>query len=183
MTLSPAMMTSSPRQAQASSRWLPRTVGLSVALASGAVAMAELPLVAQASVPAETTFTFSGAVSGTLDMSNGSCTGSGGQFEFDGRTLRGSKARTWTVSVNTPSSKGGRWKKLTPNAAGVTTVSVVVQGQTTSKNYDWISKSGTITTSRSAGSINVTLGPDHSLSGVPGTGTVHLTGSWGCTSP
>lgn len=158
-----------------------RVVRMPFAVVSGVVMIVGLPLEAHATEPAVTTFSFSGAVSGTLTTANGTCSGSGGQYEFDGKMLKGSRASMWTVNVNTPSSKGGTWKRFTHNVDGVTDVSVVVQGHTASKDYDWITKSGEITTSRTGGNINVMLGPDHSLSGVPGNGTVHVTGSWGCT--
>jgi hypothetical protein len=161
-------------------RRLGRILSLPVALASG-VAMIVLSSEAHAAEPAVTTFSFSGAVSGTLTTADGTCSGSGGQYQFDGKLLKGSRATMWTVNVNTPSAKGGTWKKFPHNVAGVTNVSVVLQGHTPSKDYDWITKSGEITTSRTGGYINVILGPYHSLSGVPGNGTVHLTGSWGCT--
>jgi hypothetical protein len=158
-----------------------RVVSVSVALASGVGMIVGLPLEAHATEPAVTTFSFSGAVSGTLTMANRTCTGSGGQYEFDGKMLKGSRASMWTVNVNTPSAKGGTWKKFPHNVVGVTNVSVVLQAHTSSKDYDWITKSGEITTSRTGGNVNVILGPDHSLSGVPGNGMVHLIGSWGCT--
>jgi hypothetical protein len=156
-------------------------VRVPVALASGVVMIVGLPLEAHATEPALTTFSFSGAVNGTLTTTNGTCSGSGGQYQFDGKMLKGSRANMWTVNVNTPSAKGGTWKKLPHNVAGVANVSVVLQGHTPSKDYDWITKSGEITTSRTGGNVNVILGPDHSLSGVPGNGMVHLMGSWGCT--
>jgi hypothetical protein len=157
-----------------------RIVRVPVAVASGVVMIVGLPLEAHAAEPSVISFSFSGAVSGTLTSADGTCSGSGGQYQFDGKMLKGSRATMWTVNVNTPSAKGGTWTKFTHNGAGVPDVSVVVQGHTSSKDYDWITKSGEITTSKTGGNINVVLGPDHSLTGAPGSGTVHLKGSWGC---
>ena len=180
MTLPPTTVSLKAVGSTSPGRRLRRVVGLPVA-AAGFVMIVCLPLAAGAADPTVSSFSFSGAVSGTLTTTNGTCTGSGGQYEFDRKVLKGSRATMWTINVNTPSAKGGTWKKFTHNGAGVPDVSVVVQGHTPSKDYDWITKSGEITTSRTGGNINVMLGPDHSLSGVPGNGTVHLTGSWGCT--
>ena len=179
MSPEPASTLVAPGQ-RPSSRSLRRRAGLGAA-AAGAIVMVGLPVAAQAAAPATTTFTFSGPVSGTLHRADGACGGTGGQFEFDGKLLKGSKASTWTVNVNAPSTKGGTWKRFAPNAAGLTDVSVVVQGHTSVKEFDWISRSGEISTSSIGGTVNVMLGPDHSLSGAPGHGIVHLTGSWGCT--
>jgi hypothetical protein len=128
-----------------------------------------------------TTFKFSGAVKGTLSSSNQSCSqvgAYGGQFEFF-TTLKGSKLNEWTVNVNAlGKKKGGTFKKfggLTGNG-----VSIVLSGSNGTTGYYWISKSGTLTTSSTSGSLNVVLGPDQSFSGKPGKGTIHLTGSWGC---
>ncbi len=166
-----------------SSRGLRRLVGLGGVAAAGALVIGGLPLAKQAAAnPATTTFTFSGTVNGTLHMADVACGGTGGQFKFEGKWLKGSKASTWTVNVNTPSTKGGTWERFTPNAAGVIAVSVVLQSHSSSREYDWITKSGKITTSSSGGAVDVTLDPDHSLSGAPGSGTVHLSGSWGCIS-
>ena len=117
-----------------------------------------------------------------MSIANGLCSGSGGQFTFLGTKLKGVNAHIWTVDVNAPSSEGGTWKSFRPSASGVSDVSVVLQGQMKTKDYYWITKSGEITTAKSSGNVNVVLGPDHSLAGLPGKGTIHLTGSWGCTA-
>jgi hypothetical protein len=161
-------------------QWPCRGVRVSAAAASGALVVLGWPLLAQAAAPTMATFTFSGAVRGTVHLPDGICAGSGGQFKITGRTLMGFKAKRWTLNVNSPTAKGGTWKKFTPNALGSVAVSVVLQGQASAKVFDWITRSGRLTTSKSSGSLNVVLGPDHSLSGVPGSGTVHVTGSWGC---
>ncbi len=135
-----------------------------------------------ASIPTNSTFTFSGALRGTVTLPNGLCSGSGGQFSFLGSKLKGVGAHIWTVDVNAPSSNGGTWKKFTSNVSGGSTVSVVLQAQTSSRDYYWITKSGRVTTAKSSGSVHVVLGPDHSLAGLPGKGTITLIGSWGCTS-
>lgn len=163
-------------------RTLRRSSAIGAAVTTLAVVMAGLPGLAQADVPTTTTFTFSGALTGTLHMPNGPCAGSGGQFSFDGKKLKGSKAKSWTLNVNSPSSNGGSWTKFSLSSDDAPGASVVLQGKISTKDYDWITKSGRITTARNSGSLSVTLVPDHSLSGAPGVGTVHLSGSWGCTS-
>jgi hypothetical protein len=168
-----------------------RTAWLSAALASGLMVALGYPLAAEgvasawaasSTSPSTTTFTFSGAVRGTVHMPNGTCAGSGGQFRIAGRMLKGVKAERWILNVNSPSARGGTWKRFTANASGSVAVSVVLQGETATRDSDWITRSGTMSTAKSSGSLDVDLGPDHSLSGVPGRGTVHVTGSWACVT-
>lgn len=150
-----------------------------------AVGVLAVPAVAQASTsPSTTTFKFSGAVQGTLAQSNSPCDsvgGSGGQFEFSSK-LRGSSSDEWTVNVNNlgKQKNGGTFKKfggLTGNG-----VSVVLQSSNGTTDYYWATKSGVLTITPTSGSLNVVLVPDHSFSGKPGKGAIHLTGSWGCVA-
>jgi hypothetical protein len=158
-------------------------IGTGVAtIALGAVALAGLPTGAGASTPPNSAhFTFSGVLKGTLH--GDPCSGTptlGGQFEFDASKLKGSTADTWTVNVNIGKDKVGTFTHIKPNPVGVTPASVVLLGQAATKEYDWITTSGTITTTRTSGSVKVTLGPDHTFAGVPGKGPVKITGSWNC---
>ena len=172
---------SHPDSARNSHRW----VGLGAMVVAGALTTFWGPAVAQAAPPpSKTTFTFSGALQGTLSSSNEGCTevgGYGGEFEFYAR-LKGSSSTEWTVNVNALNGKkaGGTYKKfggLIGNG-----VSIVFDGSNGKTTYYWASKSGTLTTSLTGGSLSVVLVPDQSFVGKPGKGTVHVTGSWGCVA-
>jgi hypothetical protein len=147
-----------------------------------------MPVVAQAAAPNKTTFTFTGAVKGTMSQANSDCNevgGYGGEFEFDTNKpqLKGSSNNSWTVNVNALNGKkkGGTYKKfggLIGNG-----VSIVLDGSNGKQGYYWASKSGTLTTSPTGGSLNVKLVPDKgALSGKPGKGDISIKGSWGCTA-
>ena len=157
-----------------------RSVGAVFAAACG-LALLALPATASAAPAAgSASFTFSGAVRGTLSEPNPSCSeigGYGGQFSLTGK-LKGSPAGEWNVNVNALGHKsGGTFKKfggLTGNGVSI------VLNSSGSTAYYWISKTGTLTTSATAGKVDVVLGPDQSFVGKPGKGTIHLKGSWGC---
>jgi hypothetical protein len=160
-------------------------VSLGAALGIGAMVLAAVPMGAQAATPpTKTTFTFTGALSGTWSQANSPCdevSGSGGQFEFEQNKLKGSSDSEWTVNVNALSAKkqGGTYTKfggITGNGA-----SVVFEGTNGKQAVYWASKSGTMTTSPTGGSVSVNLVPDTSaFSGKPGKGDIKITGSWGC---
>jgi hypothetical protein len=163
-----------------------RWIGLGVAAGAGALVLLSLPVVAQAASPSKTTFKFSGAVSGTVIQANSDCNevgGYGGMFEFDTvkPTLKGSSSNSWTVNVNALNGKkkGGTYKKfggLLGNG-----VSIVLDSSNGKQTYYWASKSGTLTTSTTGGSLDVKLIPDTgALSGKPGKGDITISGSWGC---
>jgi hypothetical protein len=163
-------------------RW---RVALGAVVAAGTLALCGGPVVAQAATPpSQTTFHFSGPVQGTLTQSNSDCNqvGSyGGQFEFYSK-LKGSSNDEWVVNVNNlgKQKNGGTFKKfggLLGNG-----VSIVLEGSNGKTAYYWASKSGTLTISSTSGTVSVVLVPDQSLSGKPGKGTIHLTGSWGCVA-
>jgi hypothetical protein len=162
-------------------------VSLGAALGIGGMVLAAVPIGAQAATPpANTTFTFTGALSGTWSMPNSPCdevSGSGGEFEFDQNKLKGSSDSEWTVNVNALGAKkqGGTFTKfggITGNGA-----SVVFEGTNGKQAVYWASKSGKMTTSPTGGSLSVNLVPDTSaFSGKPGKGDIKITGSWGCNA-
>jgi hypothetical protein len=158
------------------------------AAGAGAMVLFSLPMAAQSTTASKTTFKFSGAVSGTLTQANSDCNevgGNGGMFEFDSNKapLKGSSIKTWTVNVNALNGKksGGTYKKFTGligNGA-----SIVFDGSTGKQAYYWVTKSGTLTTSATGGSLNVKLVPDTStFTGKPGKGDITVVGSWGCVA-
>ena len=164
-----------------------RRVHLGALVGLGTMVVGGLPLAAQAATPpAKTTFTFSGALSGTWSQANSPCDEvghSGGMFQFDQNKLKGSSDTQWTVNVNALSAKkqGGTFTKfggLTGNGA-----SVVFEGTNGKQAVYWASKSGTLTTSPTGGSLSVNLVPDTSaFAGKPGKGDIKIKGSWGCTT-
>jgi hypothetical protein len=87
------------------------------------------------------------------------------------------------VNVNALGAKkqGGTFTKfggITGNGA-----SVVFEGTNGKQAIYWASKSGTMTTSPTGGSLSVSLVPDTSaFSGKPGKGDIKITGSWGCNA-
>lgn len=163
-------------------------VSAMVAAGAGAMVLCCLPMAAQATTASKTTFKFSGALSGTLTQANNDCNevgGNGGMFEFDSNKalLKGSSFKSLTVNVNVLNGKksGGTYKKFTGligNGA-----SIVLDGSTGKQAYYWVTKSGTLTTSATGGSLNVKLGPDTStFTGKPGKGDITVVGSWGCVA-
>jgi hypothetical protein len=162
-----------------------RGVSLAVSLVLGAMVLGAVPMGGQAAAPAaKTTFTFTGALSGTWSQANNPCDEvghSGGMFQFDQNKLKGSSDTQWTVSVNALKAKaqGGTYKSLT----GLTGngASIVFEGTNGKQAVYWASKSGTLTTSPTGGSLSVNLVPDTStFVGKPGKGDIKITGSWGC---
>ena len=179
------------------SRGRVRRVTSGTAAGAGAIVLLTMPMGAQggqgatsvttaSNTSATTTFTFAGAVEGTLTQPDLECNGVGGyggMFEFEANRLKGSSDSSWVVNVNNLGAKrnGGTFT----NFGGITGngVSIVLQGSNGKTDYFWASKSGKVTISPSGGSLKVVLVPDRGVSGKPGKGTIHLTGSWGCTGP
>jgi|SRR5580698_2104616 hypothetical protein len=169
---------------RSSTRFLGAATVLSTAVLSTAVmTTAVLTTVAGASGPSATSFTASGAISGKFHSPNEPCDevgAFGGQFTFS-QKVKGSNATEWTVDVNDlGKKKGGTFKKF--GGLFGNGVSVVLQGSNGKVEYNWVSKSGALTTADTSGHLKVTLGPDETFTGKPGKGTVHLSGSWGCDS-
>jgi hypothetical protein len=133
--------------------------------------------------PGTAMFKLSGAVSATLkgqSCDSGATGVVGGQFSFTDTKVKGSKATDWTVDVNVANGKPGTYKDFKPGADGFAQVSVVLQGSTGSEEYNWISKKGVITATKTGGSLKVTVGAYHPPTGVSGKGTVHIVGAWNC---
>lgn len=139
-----------------------------------------------AGTPNQTSFTFSGTVHGTLTVPNTPCseqvvTAKGATFMLTG-TLKGAPATKWTLQLSTP--KAGTAKNFGQDNGEGPSVTLIGATSNGTTNWNWTSstKNGTITTTKTSGSVNITLGPYSSFRGKPGKGKVHVTGSWGCTS-
>ncbi|HTW99880.1 MAG TPA: hypothetical protein VMD59_13945 [Acidimicrobiales bacterium] len=126
-------------------------------------------------------FTFSGSLRGTLTISYSACAGAsgyGGQFQLYG-TLAGlsSSSTSYTVTASTSKKSGGTFTKFPPDQG----VAVVLDAEIDGAGYIWIATSGRLTTKGSRGSMDVSFVPEtHPLSGKPGKGDVHVSGSWSC---
>jgi hypothetical protein len=122
-------------------------------------------------------FTFSGAVAGTLKGDcGGPMAGYGGSLTISG-SLKGSPANEWILNVNTPlgGKKGGTFRDFKRGTNGLAPASIVLQGETSKSRYNWISISGSVTTTPTSGHLQVTFGPDvGAATGVVGKGTIHL---------
>ena len=157
-----------------------------VFLSAGALALLGVPALAQAALAPHTqSFTFSGAVTGTLKGGCGSPTGGyGGDLAMPG-SLKGSPASLWLMSVNTPlgGKNGGTFKDFKRGADGMAPSSIVLQGRASPRVYNWISTTGVVTTTSTSGHLHVTFGPDVGVgTGLVGKGTIRITGSWNCPS-
>ena len=136
-----------------------------------------------AATPTKTSFHFTGAVQGTLTQSNSDCNqvgAFGGEFEFYNK-LKGSSNDEWTVNINNlgKNKNGGTFTTFTGLLGNG--VSIVLESSNGKTDYWWASKSGKLTISKTSGTVSVLLVPDTSAgTGVPGRGTIGLTGSWGC---
>ena len=134
----------------------------------------------------QTTFTLSGTVSGTLSTPDTACseqtvTAKGATFVLMG-PLKGAPATKWTLQLYNP--KAGTSKKFGQESGNGPNVTLIGEDSNGNENWNWTSSSkrGSITTSKTSGKVNITLGPYSSYRGNPGKGHVHVTGSWGCTS-
>ena len=170
-----------------------------VALVSGlALSMGAAPAVAGAAgagasgnsgnsgTSGQTTFTFSGTVTGTLSTPDTACseqtvTAKGATFVLMG-ALKGAPATKWTLQLYNP--KAGTSKKFGQESGNGPNVTLIGEDSNGNQNWNWTSSSkhGSITTSKTSGKVNITLGPYSSYRGSAGKGHVHVTGSWGCTS-
>ena len=124
-------------------------------------------------------FTFSGTLTGTLQLvPNDNCGGSaGGETQLDtimGK-LKGSKTDQWTIIVITPKNGTFKVKPATTGLAG-STVTLETPGKNSALSWD--ASKGSITVNGSSGSFNVTV------KGTTGgaKGTVMIKGSWACPS-
>ncbi|HEY1445315.1 MAG TPA: hypothetical protein VGF51_10475 [Acidimicrobiales bacterium] len=134
----------------------------------------------------QTTFTFSGTVRGTLSTPDTACTeqtvtAKGATFVLMG-ALKGAPATKWTLQLYNP--KAGTSKKFGQESGNGPNVTLIGEDSNGNENWNWTSSSkhGSITTSKTSGKVNITLGPYSSYRGHPGKGHVTVTGSWGCTS-
>ena len=138
-----------------------------------------------APAPSQTSFKFTGSVTGTLSEPNTPCsqqvvTAKGATFMLNG-TLKGAPATKWTIQLYAP--KAGTWKNFAQaNGEGpnVALIGATADGTT---NWNWASetKNGTITTTHTSGKVGITLAGYSSFRGKPGKGKVHVTGAWACT--
>ncbi len=139
-----------------------------------------------ATTPGQTSFTFTGTVKGTLSTPDTACsdqvvTAKGATFMLMGM-LQGAPATKWTIQLYNP--KAGTSKKfgqLSGNGPSVTLIGADSNGN---ENWNWtsVTKNGSITTAKTSGKVDTTLGPYSSYRGKAGKGKVHVTGSWACTS-
>jgi hypothetical protein len=156
--------------------WLPGSIALSIG-----------PTLAGASgTPSQTSFTFSGTVKGTLTTANTPCseqlvTAKGATFMLAGK-LKGAPAIKWTLQLSTP--KAGTFKNFGQENGNGPTVTLIGEDAKGNTNWNWTTatKNGSITTTKTSGSVKTTLGPYSSFRGKAGKGKVHLIGSWGCSS-
>jgi hypothetical protein len=135
----------------------------------------------------QTSFTFSGTVKGTLTTPATPCseqtvTAKGATFMLTGM-LHGAPATQWTLQLYNP--KAGTSKKFGQQSGNSPNVTLIGSAPDGTQNWNWTSvskKSGSITTTKTSGKVNITLGPYSSFRGKPGKGTVKVVGTWGCTS-
>jgi hypothetical protein len=135
---------------------------------------------------AQTTFTFSGTVTGKLSTPDTACseqtvTAKGATFVLMG-ALKGAPANKWTLQLYNP--KAGTSKKFGQQSGNGPNVTLIGEDSNGNENWNWTSssKQGSITTSKTSGKVNIVLGPYSSFRGHAGKGHVHVTGAWGCTS-
>jgi hypothetical protein len=139
-----------------------------------------------AAAPSQTSFTFTGSVTGTLGEPNTPCsqqvvTAKGATFMLNG-TLKGAPATQWTIQLYAP--KAGTWKNFAQSNGEGPNVALIGAEPNGTTNWNWASetKNGTITTTHTSGKVNIILTGYSSFRGKPGKGKVHVTGAWGCTS-
>jgi hypothetical protein len=157
------------------------TLGAGVcALAMGATAAGA------AGTSGQTSFTFTGTVKGTLVAPDTACsdqtvTAKGATFMLTGM-LKGAPANQWTIQLYNP--KAGTSKKFGQESGNGPSVTLIGTASDGTQNWNWtsISKKGSITTTKTSGKVNITLGPYSSFRGKAGKGTVKVVGTWGCTS-
>jgi hypothetical protein len=160
-------------------------VGL-LALPLGAAAGGATGAAAASGSSGQTTFTFSGTVKGTLSAPDSACseqvvTAKGATFMLTG-ALKGAPATKWTIQLYNP--KAGTSKKFGQESGNGPNVTLIGEDANGNENWNWtsMSKNGSITTSKTSGKVNITLGPYSSFRGKAGKGHVTVIGSWGCTS-
>jgi hypothetical protein len=138
-----------------------------------------------ASTPSQTSFKFTGSVTGTLSEPNTPCsqqvvTAKGATFMLNGM-LKGAPATQWTIQLYAP--KAGTWKNFAQSNGEGPNVALIGAEANGATNWNWASetKNGTITTTHTSGKVSITLAGYSSFRGKPGKGTVHVTGTWACT--
>ena len=138
-----------------------------------------------ASAPSQTSFKFTGSVTGTLSEPNTPCsqqvvTAKGATFMLAG-TLKGAPATKWTIQLYAP--KSGTWKNFAQSNGEGPNVALIGATADGTTNWNWASetKNGSITTSHTSGKVSITLAGYSSFRGKPGKGKVHVTGTWACT--
>jgi hypothetical protein len=125
-----------------------------------------------------TTFSFSGALHGTLHITpRNNCAGAGnGGATLDevSGSLGGSKGKTWSIIIYAP--RDGTWKYVKHPKHGLETFSFVIETPGKKTVFSWADTGGSMTTNGGKGTANLTL------SGRTGgaKGTVHVKGSWNC---
>ena len=150
------------------------------------LALAVAPAVAgAASAPSQTSFKFTGSVTGTLSEPNTPCsqqvvTAKGATFMLNG-TLKGAPATKWTIQLYAP--KAGTWKNFAQSNGEGPNVALIGATADGTTNWNWASetRNGAITTTHSSGKVSITLAGYSSFRGKPGKGKVHVTGAWACT--
>ncbi len=165
-----------------------RTRLAAVALGTAVIALSMGATAAGAAATSgQTSFTFSGTVNGTLSTPETACsdqtvTAKGATFMLTGM-LNGAPATQWTLQLYNP--KAGTSKKFGQESGNGPNVTLIGATSDGTQNWNWTSvskKSGSITTTKTSGKVNITLGPYSSYRGKPGKGKVKVVGTWGCTS-
>ena len=138
-----------------------------------------------AAAPSQTSFKFTGSVTGTLSEPNTPCsqqvvTSKGATFMLNG-TLKGAPATQWTIQLYAP--KAGTWKNFAQSNGEGPNVALIGATPDGTTNWNWASetKNGTITTTHTSGKVSIILAGYSSFRGKPGKGKVHVTGAWACT--
>ncbi len=91
--------------------------------------------------------------------------------------LKGAPATQWTIQLYTPKSGISKnFGQQNGEGPSVTLIGATSNG-TTNWNWTTTTKNGSITTTKTAGKVNTTLGPYSSFRGKAGKGKVHVTGS------
>lgn len=118
------------------------------------------------------TVSFSGALNGSLTTPASDCSGvtaESGEIDFY-HSLQGHAGNEWSLFFTAP--HGGTWK-----GTGVASPSSFNLEANGNISVSWTGKSGSFTTNRSSGSVNMVLKPQV---GSSGHGLVHVKGTWNC---
>lgn len=118
------------------------------------------------------TVSFSGALNGHLATPASDCggvTAESGEIDFY-HSLQGHAGSEWSLFFTAP--HGGTWK-----GTGVASPSSFSLESNGNISVSWTGRSGSFTTNRSTGSVNMVLKPQI---GSSGHGLVHVEGTWNC---